>query len=132
MNTILLVENEHAPRAVFGDYLGNEGFTVLEAADAAEALRACDAYSGQVDLLIADRKAGARLASRLAAKYPGMGLLFIGDSEQTTSAPEPPPGCRRGCRRGCRSGYLHKPFTAQMLLKSALGLIDSGAVARRK
>ena len=82
MDTILLVENEHAPRAVFGEYLGNKGFTVLEAADAAEALRACDAYSGQVDLLIADRKAGARLASRLAARYPGMGLLFIGDSER--------------------------------------------------
>jgi DNA-binding NtrC family response regulator len=124
MSTILFVEEEHAPRAVFGDFLGNEGFTVLKAADMAEALDACDSYRGQVDLLISDTPAGTRLASRLAARYPRMSLLFIGDSEKTMSAHEPPPGHKSGC--------LHKPFTAQMLLKSVLGLIDSGMVASKE
>lgn len=57
-------------RAVFGEFLRNEGFTVLEAADMAEALQACAEYSGQVDLSIIDIKAGTRLARRLAARYP--------------------------------------------------------------
>lgn len=120
MNTVLFVENDHAPRAVFGEFLGNEGYTVLEAADMAEALHACDAYPGQVDLLIADTKVGSRLAGRLAARYPRMSLLFIGDSENTMSAQEPPPGHK--------SSRLHKPFTAQVLLKSVRELIDSGKV----
>jgi len=124
MNTILFVQEEHAPRAVFGDFLGNEGFIVLKAADMAEALDACAAYSGPIDLLITDTNAGTRLASRLAARYPRMSLLFIGDSEKAMSAQEPPPGHK--------SSYLHKPFTAQMLLKSVLDLIDSKTAASKQ
>ena len=120
MSTILFMEDEHALRAVFGEFLRNEGFTVLEAADMTEAVDACNDYSGQVDLAIVDIKSGTRLAKRLAERYPQMSVLFIGDSEKHVSTP------------GLRSSYLRKPFSSQALLESVHGLIDSGTVASKR
>ena len=72
MSTILFVEDEHAWRAVFGEFLRNEGFTVLEASDITEAVDACREVSEPVDLAIIDVKSGMPLASRLAQRYPCM------------------------------------------------------------
>lgn len=119
MSTILFMEDEHAWRAVFGEFLRNEGFTVLEAADMTEAVDACNDYSGQVDLSIVDIKSGTRLVRRLAERYPQMSVLFVGDAEKKISAP------------GLKSSYLRKPFSSQALLRSVRGLIDSGTVASR-
>jgi len=49
---ILFVEDGHAWRAVFGEFLRNEGFTVREAA------------------AIIDVRSGMQLANRLAKRYP--------------------------------------------------------------
>jgi len=108
-------------RAVFGEFLRNEGFTVLEAADMAEALQACERYSRRVDLSIMDIKTGTRLAKRLAARYPQMSVLFIGDAEATMSGARPP---RLRAHR-----YLRKPFSSEALLESVRGLIRIGKAA---
>lgn len=117
MNTILFVEDEHAFRAVFGEFLRNEGFTVLEASDMAEALHACAEYSGEVDLSIVETKTGTRLAKRLASRYPRMSVLFIGDADKTASGHRPP---------RLRHRYLQKPFSAEILRESVRGLIKPG------
>ena len=114
MNTILFVEDEHASRAVFGEFLRNEGFTVLEAADITEATDACREVSEPVDLSIIDIKSGTHLARRLAERYPHMSVLFIGDSEEMSQRPP-----------RIKYGYLRKPFTAKALLKSIRALIRS-------
>ncbi|MGA2714892.1 MAG: response regulator [Bryobacteraceae bacterium] len=119
MSTILFVEDEHAWRAVFGEFLRNEGFTVLEAADITEATDACRELSEPVDLSIIDVKSGMRLARRLTQRYPHMSVLFIGDSEEM-SGQSPPQ---------LTYEYLRKPFTAETLLKSVQGLIQSGAAS---
>jgi two-component system OmpR family response regulator len=115
MSTILFVEDEHAWRAVFGEFLRNEGFTVLEASDSAEAADACREVTEPVDLAIIDIKSGTKLATRLAERYPHMRVLFVGDSEEM--AVQPPPWLK--------SRYLRKPFTADALLKSIRTLIHS-------
>ena len=117
MSTILFVEDEHAWRAVFGEFLRNEGFTVLEASDISEAGHACREVSAPVDLAIID--SGMKLASRLAERYPHMRILFVGDSEEM--GVEPPPRLKYK--------YLRKPFTTETLLRSIRGLIHSGVAA---
>lgn len=119
MSTILFVEDEHAWRAVFGEFLRNEGFTVLEASDIAEAAHACREVSAPVDLAIIDTKSGTQLARRLARRYPHMSVLFVGDSEEM--------GIHLPLR--LKHKYLRKPFTAETLLKSIRGLIHSGVAA---
>jgi DNA-binding NtrC family response regulator len=119
MSTILFVEDEHAWRAVFGEFLRNEGFTVLEASDITEAGDACREVSEPVDLAIIDIKSGLHLASRLARRYPNMSVLFIGDSEEMGVQPPPP----------LKYTYLRKPFTTETLLKSIRDLIQSEVAA---
>jgi len=119
MSTILFVEDEHAWRAVFGEFLRNEGFTVLEASDITEATDACRELSEPVDLSIIDVKSGMRLTRRLTERYPNMSVLFIGDSAEM-SGQQPPQ---------LKYEYLRKPFTAETLLKSVQRLIHSGAAA---
>jgi DNA-binding response OmpR family regulator len=117
MSTILFVEDEHAWRAVFGEFLRNEGFTVLEAADITEAGDACREVSEPVDLAIIDTRNGTQLARRLARRYPNMSVMFLGDSEEMGFQPPQ-----------LKYTYLRKPFTAETLLKSIHGLIHSGVV----
>jgi len=119
MSTILFVEDEHAWRAVFGEFLRNEGFTVLEASDISEAVHACHEVSAPVDLAIIEIKSGTKLASRLREGYPHMRVLFVGDSEEM--GVQPPPQLKYQ--------YLRKPFTAETLLKVVRGLIHSGVAA---
>ena len=115
MSTILFVEDEHALRAVFGEFLRNEGFTVLEAADITEAVDACREVSEAVDLSIIDIKSGMQLARRLAQRYPHMSAVFIGDSADMGSLTPP----------RLKYAYLRKPFTAETLLNSIRKLIHS-------
>ena len=119
MSTILFVEDENSWRAVFGEFLRNEGFTVLEASDITEAADACREVTEPVDLAIIDIKSGMKLASRLAKRYPHMRALFVGDSEEM--GVQPPPRLKYK--------YLRKPFTAETLLKSIRSLVHSGVAA---
>src|SRR5699024_5207170 len=52
--TVLLVEDEPALRALVRQLLRADGYTVLEGADAASALALCAGYEGTIDLLLTD------------------------------------------------------------------------------
>src|SRR5262249_5168623 len=79
--TVLLVEDEDAVRALARIILAGSGYTVLEASDGRQALRVAEERSGPIDLLVSDvvmpELAGPDLAVRLVASRPQMKVLFL-------------------------------------------------------
>jgi CheY-like chemotaxis protein len=79
--TILLVEDEEPVRNLVRDTLQREGYTVLDAPNAADARRMGRTYKGPIHLLIADvvmpKEGGRDLAHSLAPQRPSMKVLFM-------------------------------------------------------
>jgi DNA-binding NtrC family response regulator len=109
MKSVLFLDEEHALRTVFSEVLRNEGFEVLEAADMAQAVQACDEYGKPIDLSIISTIDGMSAAKRLAETHPHMRILLIGH-------PEWKPKVRR--LRGLNPPWLQKPFTSEELLEA--------------
>jgi DNA-binding response OmpR family regulator len=86
--TILLLEDEPALRALHREVLESEGFAVLEAPGLARALRVADAHQGSLDLLVADVGAGAvPLAVALRRKRPGLRVILTSGSHENPEHP---------------------------------------------
>lgn len=105
----LVVDDEMFARLFALQILLDEGFTVLEAADAAEGLEVLD-RNDDISLLFTDISMpgeldGISLAQRVRAKHPGIGLL-ITSGRVEPPAEEIPPGGR----------FLPKPYTAHALM----------------
>jgi PAS domain S-box-containing protein len=79
--TILLVEDEPAVRELAGRALRRQGYRVIEAANAGEALLRCENMREPLDLLVTDvvmpQMGGADLAERLRQLKPGLRVLFM-------------------------------------------------------
>src|SRR5262245_47974329 len=79
--TVLLVEDEAEVRALARDILRQLGYTVLEAAGAAEAIEVCERYAQPIDMLLSDvimpHMSGRELAERLTPSRPGMRVLYM-------------------------------------------------------
>jgi CheY-like chemotaxis protein len=79
--TILLVEDEDAVRALTRLVLTNCGYSVLDAANGEEAVRLASELNRRIDLLITDvvmPGAGGRVvAERIAELHPGARVLFL-------------------------------------------------------
>lgn len=79
--TILLVEDEADVRLVTRKFLEMRGYTVLEAAQAKEALQICQQEANRPDLLITDVVmpdiSGPELAGQLTQLYPDLKCLYI-------------------------------------------------------
>ncbi|MDP9268693.1 MAG: ATP-binding protein [Acidobacteriota bacterium] len=104
--TILLVEDEEVVRHLAHRILVTSGYKVLLAKDGEEAERTCIEYDGVIQLLITDvvmpGMSGHELVQRIAAKRPGMKVLYIsGYTEQALHETD------------IRSGvaFLEKPFS---------------------
>ncbi|MGH9374426.1 MAG: response regulator [Vicinamibacterales bacterium] len=84
MPRILLVEDESSVRQMLMRVLGNQGYELLVASNGSEAVALTDAEVATVDLLISDLimpgANGADVASRLRARVPHMGVLFMSGS----------------------------------------------------
>lgn len=78
--TILVVEDEDAIRAVAVRVLGLQGYKVLSAASGAEALEVAKAHSTPIDLLMTDMvmpgMTGPELAQTFRAQQPSLKVLF--------------------------------------------------------
>jgi signal transduction histidine kinase len=106
--TVLVVEDEDALRALAVEVLREAGHTVLEAPDSSTALALAARHHGPIHLLVTDivmpGMNGRELARHLAAERPGIRALFITGYAMIEA-------------RGGEStaSVLHKPFTPAVL-----------------
>lgn len=117
--TVLLVEDEAAVRAVTQESLLVHGYNVLEAADPADALRICEHHRQPIHLLLTDvvmpGLSGPDLARRLASLRPDMKVLYMSGYDQPTLG-------HHGISDD--AAVLHKPFSATSLARRVRELLD--------
>jgi PAS domain S-box-containing protein len=79
--TILVVEDEVNLRRLTRQFLDNQGYTVVEAADGAAAVQICVAHQGTIHLLLTDvimpGMNGRELAQRVSEIRPNMKVLYM-------------------------------------------------------
>ncbi len=118
--TVLLVEDEEAVRALVRQILQSCGYTLVEARNGVEALRLAEQYGGPIHLLLTDvvmpHMAGDELAERIRPVRPGLTVLFL--SAFTDKRPVVPESS------GGHSDFLHKPFAPEALAKKVRELLD--------
>ncbi len=124
--TLLLVEDEAAVRELAARVLREYGYTVLEASDPSQALRAIDEHSAdEVQLLVTDvvmpQMSGRDLAEHLAPLRPDMRVLYV--SGYTDRAIVHHGVLDEG------TPFLQKPFTAEALVSKVREVLDAGAFA---
>ena len=90
LETILLVEDESNLRRLVHQYLANQGYTVLEAADGAAAIEVSNAHLGPIHLLLTDvilpGMNGRELAHRLYKLRPETRVLYMSGYSQNAIA----------------------------------------------
>jgi CheY-like chemotaxis protein len=118
--TVLLVEDEDAVRAISVLLLESLGYRVLEAASAEEALRLVGAGRYKLDLLMTDvvmpGRNGRELAEALRRQDPGLKVLF-----QSGYTGEAVAG--HGIVEA-EMAFLQKPFTLDALAKKVRAVLD--------
>jgi two-component system, cell cycle sensor histidine kinase and response regulator CckA len=110
--TILLVEDEDDLREVTIELLTNEGYAVLDAADAKSAMDRAESYSGRIDMLLTDvvlpGMSGPQLARSIVRRRPNLKVLYMsgysGELASTQGLLEP------------GAALLSKPFHKRQLL----------------
>jgi len=111
---VALVEDDDRVRQLASEILSTHGFTVIEAADGAEALHICAVYAAKIDLLISDVVMpgginGVQLATRIRATRPQIKVLLMSgytDSALVSSGDIAPDML-----------FIQKPFTPAYLLE---------------
>jgi PAS domain S-box-containing protein len=118
--TLLIVEDETAVRNLVASSLRNEGYRLMLAASAEEALAIVEVHRGSIDLLLTDAimpgQSGIELARQLVARQPGLPVILMsGYTEETLPAKggvEPP------------MTLLPKPFTPRDLRQRIRSVLD--------
>ncbi len=118
--TILLVEDEDAVRAIARHTLVACGYTVLEAANGTDALHRCEQHRGPLDLVVTDvvmpGLAGRLLAERITALRPGTRVLFMSGYPDDAVI-------RHGVQHA-DTAFLRKPFTPHALASKVRDVLD--------
>jgi two-component system, cell cycle sensor histidine kinase and response regulator CckA len=119
--TVLLVEDDAAVRALLGRVLRAQGYAVLEAEHGLDALDiATRPGVGSIDLLLTDMVVphinGHELAERLQRNFPHLRLLFMsGYVDKVAASNEQPER---------RAAFIQKPFTATALAHKVRQALD--------
>jgi len=118
--TVALVEDEPALRAVIHDLLEEGGYTVIDGPTPEASLLAAEAHPGPIHLLLTDlvmpRMSGREAADRLRAAHPEVRVVYR--SGDTNMAAE-----HQGLPE--RQAFLQKPFSLGVLLRKLREVLDS-------
>jgi PAS domain S-box-containing protein len=118
--TVLLVEDEQAVRSLARQVLEQNGYTVLDAINGAEALVLAEQHRGRINLVITDVVmpgiSGPDVAHRLASLRPDIRILYM--SGYTDNAIGDDGVLEDG------TAYLAKPFSPDALLRKVREILD--------
>ena len=119
--TILVVEDEDTVRDVTGRMLEHAGYTVLRAANPAEAERVFAERGNDVDLLLSDvvmpQCSGRELYKRLAARHSSLKVLFMSGYDDDSSV-------LRSAELS-RAPLICKPFDRSVLTEKVRDVLDA-------
>jgi PAS domain S-box-containing protein len=123
--TVLLVEDDDAVRALAAKLLRTVGYTVLEARHGVEALDVVGRHSGPIHLLVTDlvmpQMSGRALADVIRSARPDLPVLFItGYNEDALLRPGDPRAERN---------VLPKPFSPKALAAMVREILDRARAA---
>jgi len=121
VETILLVEDESKLRRLTRQYLENQGYTVLEAADGDAAIEVSNAHPGPIHLLLTDvimpGMNGRELAYRISSLRPETKVLYMsGYTEKAVG---------HNAMLDAGITLLQKPFTLPALKTKVRELLDT-------
>jgi diguanylate cyclase (GGDEF)-like protein len=112
-STVLVVDDEHSLRVATHRMLSSQGYNVLHAATASEALRICTEQRGAIDLVVTDifltDWRGHELAGRIREMQPDAKFLFVSGDPKAGDLVNGAP-------------FLAKPFSKQQLI-DRVGLV---------
>jgi DNA-binding NtrC family response regulator len=115
------VEDEASVRQAAWQFLTRSGYTVLEAIDGEDAVRASREYGGPIQLIITDvvmpRLGGPQLAERLAEERPDMKVLFVSGYAENTIL-------QHG-KIDVRKRFLQKPFSLKTLARKVREVLEA-------
>jgi two-component system cell cycle sensor histidine kinase/response regulator CckA len=125
--TILLVEDDNMVRELTSDILKTNGYTVLEARDPSEALRAISQFDQTIHLMLTDvvmpQKSGPQLIEQISLSRPHMKFLYMSGYVANATS------------HGVLDSdvnLIEKPFTAETLLRKIRQLLDPAVRPVRK
>ncbi|HUQ46384.1 MAG TPA: response regulator [Gemmatimonadaceae bacterium] len=125
--TILVVEDDEALRAVACRILRRQGYDVVEATDGRQALELC-ATRTPIHLVLTDMvmpgMGGHELGRQIAAVHPELAVIFMSGYTADTTA-------REGIAHD-GSSYLQKPFTPATLAAKVREVLDGRSVRAAK
>lgn len=119
--TILLVEDEEGVRAVLNELLTGLGFSVLQAANGAEAVDLARGHPGVIDLVVTDMvmpvMSGQELARSLAEVRPGVRILYMSAFASNIYSPS--------ALANALADYISKPFDLETFVGKVRELLAS-------
>lgn len=115
---IMLVEDEFLIRLTLAEALADEGFAVIEAVSAEEALALASAQDGAIALMLTDIQLpggvnGTALAGRMRERQPGLPVIFM------SGRPEPLPDAG-----GTPQMMIAKPYLPSEVCAAVRHLLD--------
>jgi len=111
--SILLIEDRDLVRAQLHNFFEANGYNLIEASDASEAIALGEVHEGALDLLIVDAAEADRAATALRRAHPSLAVLRIVNRPEKT-----------GCQEDAQ-GEISMPFTQAALLKHVSVLLGS-------
>jgi PAS domain S-box-containing protein len=125
-HVILLVEDDDDLRRLVAEVLTREGYVLVQASNGVDALRAVEAYDGDIDLLVTDvvmpEMDGVELARRLVERWPELPIVYMSGYA----------GSARDKLRHLResANFLAKPFEPDDVARRVYDLIHGRVTVR--
>jgi len=118
--TVLLIEDDSALRALVCEILESAGYTVLVADSGAKALQIAEEYSGAIQLIVTDvimpGLSGRHAAEKIKSARSEVEILFISGYTSEAIA-------KHGVLEA-EAKFLSKPFTTEALLRKVRDVLD--------